>query len=869
MGQPTTFAFDKQGNFYFADIGTSRIREISGGIINTVVGSGWKCDIATGTNVCGDGGPASGAYLNIPTSIALDSAGNIYITDTVDNRIRVVNMGSSTITIAGTSIPAGDIQTIVGDGNPCNIATNPTCGDGGPASAAEVNLPQGIFIDGAGNIYIADTKDQEIRVILAGQSTINSYAGQVGAACPSSTSRCNDGQLATNGLLRLPQSVFIDANGNGYIADTGDNRIRYVNAQTQNISTISGNGAQGFLEDGAPAASAELNQPAGVYVDTNGNIYVSDTGNQRIREFTSGGNIQTVAGGSLGDGPALSAQLALPYSVAEDASGNVYFADQANNRVRKLTNSGGTFTVSTIAGTGSAGYSGDSGAATAATLDGPSYVALDNLGNLYVTDTNNFVIRQINLSTNVIKTVAGTAGSSCSPTTASCGDGGPAISGLFTSPLGITVNSAGNLIVADYFGYRVRAVNMGSTATTIAGVTIQGGNIATIAGNGLQGDCSYNKTCNGAATKLPLNHPGAVAADSTGNVYLSDQWNNSVRIVSPAGIMTNYALSGKVALAGDGGPATKSGMWNPLLVTLDPAGNLFISGGNDNVVQRVDVSSTGVGGPHEIGTVAGSATNPTIGGFSGDGGSATSSGTRMSNLGSSVDAQGNLYIADGGNNRIRYVPLAPAASSSVPTLTLGTWALGQVGQPRTLTFTSTGGADLNLSSIAVTGTNSSEFTQTNTCGTLPTTMGPDASCKVTVTLTPSGYGAQTATLTFTDNASNNPQTVTLSGSGPDFSTKAAPSGVQVAQGSAGTSTISLTPIARFNQTVTLTVSGCPANTTCTISPNPVTLTGGSVSTTTLTIQTTSTTPIGTSTLVVTSTFENLVHTSNVALRVVK
>lgn len=870
VGQPTGFAIDGQGNIYITDVGTSRIREVSGGIINTVVGSGEKCDIATGTGACADGGPALDAELNLPTSIALDSAGNIYIADSVDNRIRVVNVGASTITIAGTSIPAGDIQTIVGNGAPCIIATTPTCGDGGPASAAQVNLPQGVFVDSNNNIYIADTHDQEIRVILAGQSTINAYAGQIGAACPLSTSRCNDGEPATSGLLHLPQGIFIDTNGNGYIADTADNRIRYVSETTGNITTIAGNGTQGFAGDGSSAPTAELDLPASVYVDSSLNIYVSDTGNQRVREFTSGGNIQTVAGGSLGDGPALSAQLALPYSVAEDSSGNVYFADQANNRVRKLTNSGGTFTVSTVAGTGSVGWSGDgvTGGATGATLDAPSAVALDNLGNLYVTDTNNVVIRQINLNTNTINTVAGVLGGGCAPTT-KCGDGGLATAATFTGPLGISVDSAGNLYIADYFGYRVRAVNMGKATAPLAGISVGAGNIATVAGNGSQGDCSFNKTCSGPAIKAGINHPGATAVDSLGNLYFTDQWNNSVRIVSTAGAISNYALDGNPGPLGDGGPATKGAMWNPLMLTLDPSANLYISGGNDNVVQRVDVLTTGVGGPHEIGTVAGSATNPTIGGFGGDGGSATSASTKLSNLGSSVDASGNLYIADGGNNRIRYVPLAPAGASSVPTLSLGTWALGTVGSPRSLTFTSTGGVELVVSSISITGASSSEFAQTNTCGTAPVYMGPDANCKVTVTLTPSGYGTQTATLTFTDNASNSPQTVTLSGSGPYFTASASPNAVKLAQGAEGTSTISLTPVAKFNQTVTLTVTGCPANTTCTLAEGQVTMTGGSVSTDVLTVQTESTTPVGTYTLVVTSTFQSLVTKTNITLKVIK
>jgi len=872
VGAPTSLAIDKLGNIYISDVGISRVREISNGIINTIVGDGTKCDIAQGTNVCGDGGPASSANLNIPSSIALDSAGNIYIADTVDDRIRVVNTGASTITVAGTSIPAGDIQTIVGNGTACSISTNPTCGDGGPASAAQVNLPQGVFVDGAGNIYIADTRDHEIREILAGQSTIQSYAGQIGAACPSPSSGCGNGRYAYNALLYLPQGIFIDSNGFGYIADTGDDQIRFIN-QNGVISTIAGTGVQGFAGDGSAAVSAELDLPASVYVDSSANIYVSDTGNQRVREFTNGGNIQTVVGGSLGDGPALSAQFANPYSVAEDSSGNVYFADQANNRVRKLTNNGGTFTVSTIAGTGSIGYSGDGAAATAATMNAPSYIALDTLGNLYITDTNNLVIRQVNLSSGIINTVAGIAGQGCPPPTG-CGDGGPATAATFTNPLGVATDGAGNLYIADYYDYRIRVVNMGKTSVTITGITVKPGDIATIAGNGTQGDCSFNKTCDGKAINTGLNHPGSVAVDSAGNVYLSDQWNNSVRVVSngsngyAAGIITNYALGGKPGPTGDGGPASKGGMWNPLLVTLDPLGNLYISGGNDDLVQRVDVSTTALGGPHEIGSAAGNPTNPTVGGFSGDGGSATALGAKMSNLGSSVDGSGNLYIADAGNNRIRYVPLAPEGAASGSTLALGTWPIGQQGS-KTLTFTSTGGAELTVNSIAVTGGDSSEFVQANTCGAAPISMGPDANCKVTITFKPSGYGAQTATLKFTDNAPDSPQSVTLNGSGPDYSISASPSGIKLTQGAEGTSTISLSPIAQFNQTVSLTVSGCPANTTCTVSPSSVTLTGGSVSTTTLTIQTTSTTPIATSTLVVSSTFENLAHNANVTLKVSK
>ena len=870
VGLVTDIVEDPQGDFYLVDVADSRIREVTpNGIINTIVGNGTKCDSPTEPSLCGDGGPASGAELNIPTSIALDSAGNIYITDTDDNLIRVVNMGSSAITIAGTSIPAGDIQTIVGDGNACNIGTNPTCGDGGPASAAEVNGPTGIFVDAAGDIYIADTHDHEIREIPAGSATISSYAGQIGAACPQATSGCNDGSPATKGLLRLPQGIFFDSAGNGYIADTGNNKLRFVNVQTGVINTMAGTGVQGFSGDGGLAQQAELDSPDMVYVDASQNIYVADTGNQRVREFQLAGNINTIAGGSLGDGPALSAQFANPYAVVEDSAGNLYFTDQANNRVRKLTNSGGVFTVSTVAGTGSAGYSGDGGPATAATMSAPTGLALDNLGNLYFTDTNNLIVRQVNLTTGKIKTVAGIAGQGCPPPT-NCNNNVPATSGSFTGPLGIATDSSGNLYIADYFGYRLYAVNMGSTTTKLAGIGgVKAGDIVAIAGNGVQGDCAFNNSCGKQAIKTGINHPGDPAVDSSGNVYFTDQWNNAVRQITTSNILNAYALGGHPGPTGDGGPASNGGMWNPLMVTLDPEGNLYISGGNDELVQRVDVSTTSLGGPHEIGTVAGNVNDVTLGGFAGDGGSATATSVRINNVGSSVDALGNLYIADAGNNRIRYVPLAPAAATSVSTLNLGTWPIGQSGGGVPVTFTSTGGTELSLNSISVTGANSAEFTATNNCGTLPVSMGPDAHCSVTVSLTPTGYGPQSATLTLSDNATNSPQTVTLTGSGPTFTSAASPTAIKVNQGSSGTSTISLTPVAKFNQTVNLACSGNPANSTCTISPNQLTLTGDSVSTATLTIQTESNTPSGSYTLVVTSSFENLVDTSKITLRVNK
>lgn len=204
-----------------------------------------------------------------------------------------------------------------------------------------------------------------------------------------------------------------------------------------------------------------------------------------------------------------------------------------------------------------------------------------------------------------------------------------------------------------------------------------------------------------------------------------------------------------------------------------------------------------------------------------------------------------------------------------PSSIWGTWPIGQSGGGVPVSFTGTGGADLSLNSISVTGTNSSEFTATNNCGTFPALIGPQAKCTVTVSLTPSSYGAVSASLNFNDNGPNSPQTVALTGSGPDFTNAVSPNAIKVNEGQSGTSTITLTPVAKFNQQITLTCTGNPANSTCTITPSQVTLNGSAASTATLNIQTQSTTPVGGYTLVVTGTFQNLVHTANITLRVNK
>ncbi len=827
LGQPAGLTIDGHGNLFIADIGNSRIRKVdTAGNITTVAGNGVKC--YPSTTACGDGGLAVNANFDYPIDVAVDAAGNLFIADAFDYKIRKVDAVTQ------------NISTVAGDGTACS---NPTslCGDGATATLAQLNYPEGVAVDSTGNVYISDTKDHRIRMIAAASGIISTVVA-TGGPCVSPTNGCGDGGTALNAFLRLPGQISVDNSGNIYIADTGDNRVRFVNASTQVITTIAGTGVRGFGGDGASASAALLDQMIGLYVDGSGNVLLADTGNQRIRQI-SGGNISTIAGGGSGGdgGPAINAMFANPYAAAEDSTGNVYVVDQFNNRIRKITMPSGT--VSTVVGTGSMGYSGDGGSALNATLNAPSSVALDAVGNIYIADTNNSVVRKVDAVTGNISTVAGN-GQSCYPTTSACGDGGLATGANISYPIAITLDSNGNLYISDYFAHRVRKV----TAST--------GLISTVAGTGIMG----SKGNGGLATSANLNHPVGVAVDGSGNIYISDSFNNQIRRVTVSnGLINAYALTGGVCLCGNGGPALKGSMWNPLELSMDPSGNLFIGGGNDNVVQRVDVL-TGTWG-----TVAGNPVKPTVGGFGGDGGPATSA--KMANIGLAVDGKNNLYIADAANNRIRYVPMTPSAKFSAASLQMGSWPLNTASTPKSVTMSINGDAELVLSGLSITGTNAADFTQTNTCGSLPANFGPYMSCAVTVTFTPLGYGKRTASLVFTDNAPNSPQKISLVGSGPDFTVALNPTSVTVARPNSVTSTVTLTPLTGFNQAIKLGCVGAPLNSTCTVSPSSVTLDGTNPATATLTFQTTAATTAGTYSLTVKGVSNGVTHTAPLSLTV--
>jgi uncharacterized protein (TIGR03437 family) len=436
---PRAIAFDSAGNYYLADSGNGRIRKVnSKGTISTVAGNGTL-------GFAGDGSAATGANLNQPSGVALDSQGNIYIADTLNARIRKVSSSGTITTVAGNGLASYS-------------------GDGGSATGAQLNGPLGIASDNSGNLFVADSQNGVVRTVKNG--AIASVGG---------------------GTLAIPRGVATDAAGNAYVADAQDNRVRRIGTDGT-VTTYAGNGTNGFTGDGGPAVNAELSAPAAVALDAAGNLYIADLGNLRIRKVSADGNISTVAGngaeGYSGDGgAALNASLNTPLGVAVDPSGNLYIADSASHVIRKVTLDGN---INTIAGTGAPGFTGDGGPAASAQITSPSGIAADPFGNIFFVDGTTH-IREINAA-GAINTIAGNGSLGYS------GDGGMANLAELNSPAAVGADATGNLYVADTANNAIRVLQPAGTGVKVNAIVnaasnqngpIAPGEIVALYGSGL------------------------------------------------------------------------------------------------------------------------------------------------------------------------------------------------------------------------------------------------------------------------------------------------------------------------------------------------------------------------------------------------
>ena len=571
-----------------------------------------------------DGTGAAASFAS-PNGVAVDSAGNVYVADTNNETVRKITPGGAVTTLAGTAGLTGSID--------------------GSGATARFAAPAEVATDSVGNVYVADTFNDIIRKITpAGEvTTLAGMAGMPGSS---------DGTGAA-ARFYFPGGVTVDSAGNVYVADTFNDIIRKITPAGA-VTTLAGTAGFTGSTDGSGAA-ARLNLPVGVATDSAGNVYVADTGNETIRKITPAGVVTTLAGtaGAIGstDATGAAARFWRPSSVAIDGADNVYVADTGNETIRKITAAG---EVTTLAGT--AGIPGSTdGTGAAARFSVPLGVAADSAGNVYVADAFNDIIRTITPG-GVVATLAGTA-----PENGSVDGTGAAA--RFDFPADLTTDSAGNVYVADANNDVIRKITQTGVVTTFAGQA------------GTKG------STDGAGAAARFDGPVGVAIDSAGNVYVADDFNDTIRKITPGGVVTTLAGTAGVTGSADGtGAAARFN--GPIGVATDSAGNVYVADSGNDIIRRITPAAV-------VTTLAGMA------GMTGssDGTGAAARFYHPHGLG--TDAAGNIYVADTGNEIIRKITPAGDVSTLAGTAGMtgssdGTGAAARFDSPNRVATDSAG-----------------------------------------------------------------------------------------------------------------------------------------------------------------------------------
>lgn len=636
---PQGVAVDGAGNVYVADSGNNTIRVItSAGVSSTLAGMAGVSGSTDGTG--------SSALFNQPAGIALDSATNIYVCDYGNSTIRRITLSGQVTTIAGTAGITGSLNATGTNAqffHPMGIAvdsaTNLYVADYGnhlirkitpfhvvstlagsagvfgfanaTGTAAQFYEPEGVAVDPSGNVYVADTGSAAIRLVTSG-GVVSTFAGSPGNLGSTDAT-------GTSALFYQPAGIAISSAGTLYVADYFNNTIRQISSGGT-VITLAGLAGTTGSADGT-GNSARFWNPQGVAVDSTGTVYIADTANSAIRLMTSAGVVTTLAGSpseGSANGATTSARFYNPRNVAVDTSSNLYVADTQNSVIRKITPLG---VVSVLAGTVGVFGSAD-GLGANALFSGPQGVAVDSAGNVYVADTGNNTIRKIT-SGGMVGTLAGLAGS---PGNAD----GTGTSAHFYGPAGVAVDSANNVYVADTWNHTIRKITSGGVSSTLAG---------------LAGTCG---TFDGTNSSARFNCPTGVAVDGSGNLYVADYNNDTIRKVTPAGVVTT--LAGWAAIWGNADGSNGGALfYEPAGISVDGSGHLYVADSGNHTLRKITPSGTN----WVVSTVAGLAA--VSGSTDGTGGAAEF----YQPAGVAVDGAGNVYVADSGNNTIRSQGIAP------------------------------------------------------------------------------------------------------------------------------------------------------------------------------------------------------------------